>query len=273
MLSVRDYGRVLELLQVDPSVRKVFFGDVRIPGPGVDQPPGSTAFPPALIPLWSETSVLRLFGYWKHWFCDRRPTFVMLDLEDGPPAIEVARSPLQLWMMAVNDSVDVEGELTADWETFGRTLELSEVRALERLTRSDARALRGLPGFEDAPARCFGAEESGYTGDFPRAETLRQGKSLRSVCSYELGFEEMAFVEAQPEIPPWLAGGDQEAVFEERMQKGDLVGAWMSLNSAGWYIVRARKALQQLADRSSDEAFRAMAGAWLGLPLLETDSY
>lgn len=171
-------------------------------------------------------------------------------------------------MATAADFVRIHGDYSTKAEAFFKEVGLADGDILERIARisGDAPfALRGLPEFKDAPAQCFRVGESGYGGDYPRSESL-PSKSLKAVCSFEIGDEEAEVLERVTEVPPWLSGGDQEEVFDELLGKGDLLGAWMTLNSTGWYYHRAKDALQRLAVHSPDPTFHAMVDAWMTQP-------
>jgi hypothetical protein len=66
------------------------------------------------------------------------------------------------------------------------------------------------------------------------------------------------------ERPPWLqAGREQRAVFEALLRDGDLAGAWLTLNSTGWAIADARRAIGDLREAAHDSAFDLLAQTWL----------
>jgi hypothetical protein len=64
----------------------------------------------------------------------------------------------------------------------------------------------------------------------------------------------------------WLATGAQREVFNDRLKKDDLGGAWLTLNSSGWKMRDATKAIQRLERKASEPGFSRWSRAWQSVP-------
>ena len=75
-----------------------------------------------------------------------------------------------------------------------------------------------------------------------------------------------AFRKLASQHHPDKNGGDPQAVFDDCLDGGDHLGAWMALNSPGWPIPRAGTALRSLAGAAGDERLATLADAWSSQP-------
>jgi hypothetical protein len=263
------YKTVHAMLGLPPAAVRCARGELPLPSSRFRVPFGSYGFPPALIPLWSESSGPRYFGYWVHWFVERAPTLVRLEVSDWYTAHEIARTFEQLAARLTLDAIVVNDGRTEGLESFARECGLTNVEEIDTVSRQsgdDPRGLLALPLFAEHPPAELLQEGDRYDGSFPWPGMELTPERLRTISTLETTRELRARIAASPFAPPWFTTEDQQAVFDAAMGDGDPRSAWMALNSHGWRFADAKRAIRQLAEGHGTEAFRTLAAAWTAEP-------
>jgi hypothetical protein len=91
-------------------------------------------------------------------------------------------------------------------------------------------------------------------------------EALRNVAGVEIDTSTGLKALVSGQAPPWLLTLDQRPIFERALAEGDLLGAWMSLNSPGWTYGEVREPLRRLAEAAGDPAFTLLAETWSAQP-------
>ena len=265
------YRRLFSALPLPPVAAEIAFRTVEVPF-YTASPFDAYGFVPALIPLWATDSP-SYTGCWKHWLTpQRQPTFVELFLENEARPAEIARSFSQLTQRMALTAVNLEGRITPEIEQFARHVGISSATLLEIDSVSETSGdsdggLLLLPSFsENPPLACCQDRGEKYPGDFPHDAITLTKEALRSVCTFEVSQEMEARLRQSPLAPPWFTTKDQPQLFADLLRRGDLQGAWMSLNSTGWGYLQAKEALRQLGKQADDPAFHLLVEAWTAEP-------
>jgi hypothetical protein len=263
------YTDVYQLLGLDDRLNRLASGEFGLPLDSMYAPFDCYGFPPALIPLWSDSTGPKYAGLWKHWFVPRQDTFVECYVDEGFKVEEVARTPEQLleWLLFYSLYVDEDGE--AEFQDFAAKAGVQDYTAIRAIIETkgyDLSHLQMLPAFRDNPPLQSCLLPTQYRGDFPSEWMPFDNDHLRLVCSLELSTRIQKLVAKATGMTPWLANEKQIDVFEELLRSGDLGGAWLSLNTSGWLFSEAKKAIRQLADKASDDVFGIVAEAWVAQP-------
>ncbi len=258
-------------LPLPPAAMEIAFRTLEIPF-YTDTPFNAYGFVPALIPLWATDSP-SYTGYWKHWFApQRQPTFVEVYVRDEYGATEISRDFMQLMLRVLLIAITIEGTVTSDIQKFARQAgvnptQLTEIAGLAEANGADDAILINLPAFApDPPLTCYQGDAQDYPGDFPHDEMALTAPGLSSVCTFEVSEELGERIRHSPFAPPWFTTTDQPQLFARLLQKDDLQGAWMSLNSAGWRFAEAKEAIRQLERQSSIPGFDRLVDAWTAEP-------
>lgn len=200
--------------------------------------------------------------------------------------LEVARSFEQLMYCVLLCQIYAEDGITGDARQLADAVGIPDIDSLGDLaeeTGDDVSSLLAHPVFRDDPPHACFEDDSLYPGDFPHPGMALTPEALRHVCGYEV---HSRFGQGKPDplrfrqrvgaletAPRWLRSTRQPPVFQDLLNQGDLLGAWMSLNSPGWTYAEARKAITVLAASAQDEDFSLMATAWVSLPHPESETY
>lgn len=237
-----------------------------------DTPFNAYGFVPALIPLWATDSP-SYTGYWKHWFApQRQPTFVEVYVRDEYRATEIARDFTQLTQRVSLTALTIEDAITPEIQKFAlqvglSSTDLTDIAVLAQASGDDDTALLNLPAFaRNAPLTCYFSQTQAYAGDFPHDAMILTEQALLSICTFETSEKLNARIQASAFAPPWFTTTDQPLLFTDLLKKGDLCGAWMSLNSTGWRFTEAKEALRQLGKQSSVPGFDLLVDAWTAEP-------
>lgn len=221
-------------------------------------PPDSIGFPPALIPVWDKGSGPKFYGYWRHWFVPRQPTFVEYNL-DASEVYEWGRTFLQLVGGLVLRDVEVNDGLTGEARRFLESVGFPDLEGFEELLANGGdhpSILAEHVVFRDDPPLIvfeFGGE---YGGDFPNP---RDRASWRYASSLELEVDSLV-----GEMPSTrLVTPNPKEEFERCLKDGDLGSAWLALNCRGWLFAEASIAIQELSRRAGDPVFADLARAWV----------
>ena len=293
------YAQLVTECGWDPCARRLVTADMVLS----DADPWlETAFPPALIPLYSRAAG-NMVGFWHHWHSSRPTTIVnysgLTRLGEPRIAYELATSFEQLkYVYFMNLLFSTGLKIDEDVENDSEELEFDDFDALLAVLRKHGqrhRALLDLEAFqENPPQACFETNPSQYTGSFPtpkvsenkltrigeRWKRPRSTANLAEACTYEISswFQENEYefrdrVANDLGSPPWLRVDEQRPVFNELLQDGDITGAWMSLNSIGWNLDDAHQAIQSLEPHIDDPRFTILSKAWRSIPRGDVDYY
>jgi hypothetical protein len=91
-------------------------------------------FPPALIPMYSESSGPLYCGFWKHHFAERASTIVSLSVEAGYRAREIARNVDQLFAHIVLVAIGVHDGISPEIERFAAGVGIRDLAAFDRMS-------------------------------------------------------------------------------------------------------------------------------------------
>lgn len=281
-----SYSDVWNSLDLDANLTRLASSGLAVPEFTLKVPFDDYGFPPALIPLCNEHSNPVYLGLWKHWFSDRELSYGYLNLEQGYPFVETARTAeqfkLALYLLVYGMSEWSDDDDVAQANKFGQSLGLDVgmmARAAEVYSTtgviSSYDALPHLPGVAPfdtrLPLRAVNASE--YEGDFPNDQMELKEATLARVCGLELT-EGLYRRIAELDAPPlWLTSTDKPTAFDLYLEVGDFSAAWMTLNSPGWTIAAIQKALSALAEAANDTAFSVFADAYLGVKTTTFSGY
>ena len=261
------YKLALEALGLPNTLVRCATGEISPPLASLEAPALWFGFPPALVPVWSYGSRPTYLGCWKHWFSDRVPTFVEMFLGSDRMTLEVARTPDQLLALACVRAIVSGDGVSPSIEKFADEVGLDDLAHLDSVTLKtgdDSRGLVSLPAFQTlTPAESVSVLTL-YDGDFPVPGT-NSVRSWKNVSSFEIVGREYP-ADVMDDWPEWLYGSeDMPRFFETKLNEGEFGCAWMCLNSSGWSIADARKAVERLVEQSTDDSFHAVASAWLSV--------
>lgn len=247
-----------------PQLARCISQELPCPLAYCDVPPRWYGFPPALIPVWSQS--LLYFGIWKHWFLDREPSIVKMYISGDGNVSEIARTEDQFFAHVAMLAIVEEDGVTASIKNYARLTGLNNLSEIDEMTLTyddDPKGLLALPQFIRQPQHASIGEDMAYDGEFPIAGRIK-GNSL---CDFDFPVQELTANRTGTDIlPRWLRSEESKSeLFYAHLHAGNLGAAWLSLNSRGWSIDSARKALIQLKDAADDEAFGRLAHAWLSI--------
>ena len=219
-------------------------------------------YPPALIPIFSEFGLPSYLGLWKHWFVQREPSFVTMDVRRDHLVEEVARNESQLAarivleLMVLNDGVDAEVRGLANLLNVGE-FALRQIDKFSDAYGDDYKELAKLPDFRSVtPREC--ADPNLYGGEFPTPKRL----DFERQCYFEFDPDLLAEIS---DLPPWLdPTSDKPPLFRQFVNAGDYAHAWLTLNGTGWFFDDAAKAMARLkSDLPDDRIFQQVAECWI----------
>ncbi|KGD65389.1 hypothetical protein Y5S_01282 [Alcanivorax nanhaiticus] len=191
-------------------------------------------------------------------------TIVELRPEGGLNAIEIARNFDQLASLLVLYGVVAADGVDSEVESFCVSVGVDDPYLIDKLSVDVGdvpEALKTLPIFTDDLPSCLLDPGEKYAGDLPvEGEVVGD---LRNFCLIEFPPEVRGNMKSKALVPSWLLPGDKKNVFDECFRQGDMLGAWMSINSNGWDVSELKSAMARLADVSNDDLFKELADAWL----------
>jgi hypothetical protein len=111
------YARFLETAHVPGSLRSLATAATKMPSSLWSPPSGVFGFPPALTPILQGTGPC-YYGYWRHWFISRPPTYV--EAFSGQPftVSEFARTDQQFAIRLVLNLIEMSGSGSDAIEEF-----------------------------------------------------------------------------------------------------------------------------------------------------------
>lgn len=259
-MSMKNYDSILEMLGY-PLAAKLSDSRVAKLFTVYECPVEWYGFPPALIPIWLDSTWPLYFGLWKHWFVPREGSFVELDHSDDSRAEEIARTDRQFAALTLIRLIVGEVGITEDVRWLAARLGFSD----EDMARFDAHTPEHADFPEDlhlltdfAGHLPLFAAEAGleYDGEFP------QGNMPEYSSYFEYNAEVLA---GMSDLKPWLdPATDKPALFETYLASGDFGAAWLTLNGTGWTYRAAAKALLRLRDMApADPAFHQIVDEWV----------
>lgn len=260
-----NYAHFLEAEGLPAELIDLVAGKIKLP----DLCPHSSirgfGFPPAYVPIVSIGSGSCSYGYWRHWFVSRQPTFVELFLEPTPTASEYARTTGQFTARMVLQLLEVAGGGSEVIRLFAEQVGVASYDILlqhwEQHGESESR-LQLLPMFAGRMPLGRTLLRSGYDGSFPSSDFKARQKWWLSASSVEIDEQILADWPSEIPIPAYLTEQNGLALFERYLHSHDLRSAWLSLNSAGWEVEEAQQALAQLQPAAPSSSFIALVDAW-----------
>jgi hypothetical protein len=272
---MQEYQKVFARLRLDERLGKLASGAIRVPLVGAESPPTWYSFPPALLPLWSHRVGPTYVGAWKHWFVDRKLTYVRMSVADGRLAVEIARTAEQLLVYAIIAAIREQDGVTERIERFARAMDVRDVEGIERIARlgdGPASYVHLKPFASHVPLACVG--DFLYTGDWPLVASNGLHLNLGYCSEFELDPEQVVKARIGARLP-WLTTVERSraAWFEQCIRDKNFGEAWLALNARGWSIADAREAITRLAANAQDEQFDLLASAWLSVANQDVGGY
>ena len=271
-----NFKNVFKALNLSDVVVACATGVIRSPICTLEAPAQWYGFPPALIPIWSDGSRPTYFGYWKHWFVDREPSFVKMYVASDRMTTEIARTPEQLFGVVAMMSISLEDGVTPDLERFATAVgleNLSELDSVSLKSGDDPRGFSNAQLFRQlTPLESVSRNDVLYSGDFPN-EFDGTRRWWETSCSFEVVNRDMPRP-ADLNLPAWFDPCRiKTALFEDFMSAGRLDHAWLTLNSTGWSIADARKAIVEMQAQANDGVFDRVVASWLSVANVNAGGY
>jgi hypothetical protein len=218
---MNSYGKLLERLDTSPAIRSCQDASIKVPLANLRSPFDWYGFPPALIPIWSDGSLPAYFGLWKHWFIDRRLTYVQMSIEQKHRVVEIARTDAQFFCYAAVLAITVHDGVTqsiADFANKTGVMNLDEIDAVTMETGDDPKGLTSLPQFAaEIPLESVKNIDD-YDGDFPSGHVIRSLAGAERTCSFEFTERSLRNWPINVEEPAWLARQDPlKVLFDEKL--------------------------------------------------------
>jgi len=191
-----------------------------------------------------------------------------MDVADGCRVTEIARTADQFLARLVLQAIVAADDVTDEVRRFALRAgvgDLSEIDEHSRRNGDDPKALVSLSVFRaNTPLETMASPET-YDGDFPTGDFRDPSWCDRS-CSLELDDTRTISWPQQIPRPAWLQPDHhQSGFFASCISAGNLPAAWLCLNSSGWHIAEARRAIRQLAKAARDPCFKLLSKAWLSV--------
>lgn len=285
ILRPNVFRSVIPFLGQGESFAKIVSGQLQVPD---TETYISSLFAPALTPVWS-TGAGTIIGLWTHWFSERRaPTFVQYYGQTTfgvrNMVFEYARTFEQLLYVHLLECFTNDDGIYDATASFMSKVGISDSNSIDKVSMESGKpeGFLGHPSFvENSPLSCFENPAFHYRGDFPHESMDLTKDTLRNSCNieYHSGFKNMApdltfrdLVEKREDVPIWINAISQRPVFQQLLGDGDLLGAWMSLNSSGWMFGEAKLSIQELAQAARNHSFNVVAETWCSLPFRDNES-
>src|SRR5947209_4257283 len=148
---MKNYEKVYHALGLPQTALDVALGTIPLPFADASAPYSLYGFPPALIPIYSDSSGPAYHGFWKHHLVSRATTLVRLSVEAGYRACEVTRTVEQLFTLIVLTAIGIQDGITTEIERFAAGVGIQDLAALDRLSMDVGDSLphlRGHPPFD-----------------------------------------------------------------------------------------------------------------------------
>ena len=270
-----NFENALKALNLPDAVVACAGGKIRPPVCTLEAPAQWFGFPPALIPIWSDGSRPTYIGYWKHWFVEREPCFVKMYISSDRMTTEIARTSSQLFGVVAMMAISLDDGVTLGLEQFAARVGLESLLELDAVSLKTGDDPKGFPKAELfktlTPLDCISCDGTPYMGGFPNE--FASGNWWETSCSFEILNRNMRVPESS-NLPGWFDPAQEKTtLFEGFMSASRLDYAWLTLNSTGWMIADARRAIVELQARTSDEAFNCVVTSWLSVADVGAGSY
>jgi hypothetical protein len=258
---------LMNMLGIDQRIQKLMNKEVGIPAYLDDLNPVEEhwyPYPPCLVPLFLGHGA-SYKGVVKHFFCDRKVTYVEYFLENGYIS-EIARNADQLITLMVLRMLITKDEITNDIIHFCDRLGYTDYEAVDQFMvdyGDDPNEFKHLPHFGNALPYKYLGDLYDYNGDFPSSiNILNTAAIIQNASIYEI-----APIERLKEInnlPAWLINGnDKKPLFYEYLANNQFKEAWFTLNSKGWALEDTADALTELKNKSGDKDLALLADNWV----------
>ena len=218
--------------------------------------------PPALIPLTANGSMPTYKGIWTRWFCgDPLRRYVVAGPEDSFLLREIGLTDEQFGAWQIVKAIVAQNGVDEEIKALGvacghRDLSLFDEHTMQ--FGDDDRHIPELPAFRNCVPAGLGDRPSGYAITPPNANA-----PLAEMAFFELTGGSRAHLSERKDVPPWMLPAASVALlFDDYLARGCLQEAWLTLNSTGWTISRARKAALALSKAAQNETFTLQMKAW-----------
>mgnify|MGYP000654154380 CR=1 FL=1 len=258
---------ILTNLNIDKRIIRLCRGDIDIPyiSSSYNQVTDYWySHPPALIPLFIREGA-SYYGLLKHWFTNRKPTYIKYDLE-WKYMLEYARNPDQLITLMILNMDMVAEEITEEILKFAQEIGYPNPQDIDDFAEEygdNPLHIEKLKFLKDDTPLIYVNNLNDYTGEYPSSERLFNAKALPNSCSYEIA--DVNYISGLENTPEWLnPHSNKKELFGSYINENELGKAWLTLNSTGWKLNDVAVALRQLVDLSNDATFHLVAKNWIG---------
>lgn len=256
---------ILNKLNINQEFSKVILGDVDIPY-NHDEYNNVKDYwyshPPSLIPIFLGNRAF-YYGILKHFFIDRKLTFVEFSLESGFFS-EKLRSDLQFITKLILEMIMIKEDLTSSIIDFAKKVSFSEYNKVFEFAEKygdNPEDFDKLIFFEKDLPLYYCKNLNLYNGDFPSSPSILNNSMLHKCCSYEIANENLL---NSSQLPKWLdKNANKIELFNIYLQENDLSSAWLTLNSSGWLLKDVVKSLEILNTMTSDNLFHLVSNNWI----------
>lgn len=219
--------------------------------------------PPCFIPLFLGYRA-SYKGLIHHFFCDRKTTFTEYFLEAGFIP-EIARNSKQYVTLIILKMIVSKEGLDDKIIDFCNLVNYSEYNEVDQFALNygdDPTAFKNLVHLKDDMPSAYVQSIVDYKGDFPSTLSALNFSQIHDASIFEIAVPEK-FGEINT-LPLWLDSNiDKQALFKDYLHKNMLKEAWFTLNTKGWKLNDAAKALEGIANRTNDELFHIVAKNWI----------
>ncbi|MFP5391422.1 MAG: hypothetical protein ACLGI6_07745 [Gammaproteobacteria bacterium] len=252
------------------AIARCAAGEIQSPLITFEAPAQWYGHPPALIPIWSDGSGPTYIGLWRHWFFDRKSTFVKMYVGSARTTVEVARTSEQLFSLIAMMSISERDGIVPELETFAAAVGIQNLAQIDLVSLNSGDDPRGFIQIDqfvsETPAEST-VDPGEYDGDFPTTSFNKSKPWWENACSFEISPDLLVAWPPDVAKPGWLENSSMRMheLFDNYLNAGDLRNAWLTLNSSGWTIGEARTAISKLRPRSGDRQFGLLADSWLAV--------
>lgn len=257
---------ILNKLGVDKNLVSLVLGEMDIPYIGDDfQSPEAYwhPHPPVLIPMFTNYG-FAYYGICKHWFIDRRTTFVEFDAEWGF-MLEYARNAKQIFAQMILEMDMINDGLNNRILDFAKAVGFDDPESIDLFANQYGNVSEYYSKLESLAQETpltYLDNLRNYDGDFPSSEKLFNVTELKNACSFEIAKKE--YLTIIDDIPKWLdETTNQKELFNKFVKQDNLAGAWLTLNSKTLALPNIAEGLEVLKDKTADSLFHLIAENWI----------
>lgn len=264
-LKMNLQENILSKLGIDNRLIKLVSRDINIPyinGAYNTVTDYWYSHPPALIPLFIGEGASYI-GLLKHWFVERKLTFVKYALE-WEYMLERARTADQLFTLMVLEMDMITEEITDEIIAFTKSIDFTNPKIIDDFAiefGDNPKYLKKLIFLNQDTPLMYLENLEDYTGDYPTSEKILNAKAIVKACSYEIANKES--LQNIEHIPQWLSDTNKQKLFDQYIISNELGKAWLTLNSTGWKLEDVAKALKRLIELTDDTTFHLVAEHWI----------